>query len=186
MCKPIRTRNITSSGQDTDVNACCASNGRTNRIVRPAKRRVEPITRRLHHVAAVGFDRSIEGSTHLWERHPEAMKSVLARHDEVFARKPTDHTQQGILETTHRTSKRYENNQRVRIRSSSRAICRVHFGERVGSWDRSRGIPTPAQRLLSKNLSHAASKSVSLISRRVGSWSWNTCRVMFVSFQNPS
>jgi Mrp family chromosome partitioning ATPase len=30
---------------------------------------------------------------------------------------------QGILETTHRTSRRYENNPRVRIRSSFRAIC---------------------------------------------------------------
>src|SRR4051812_11808676 len=30
---------------------------------------------------------------------------------------------QGILETTHRTSRRYEQHPRVRIRSSFRAIC---------------------------------------------------------------
>ena len=28
----------------------------------------------------------IEGSTKLWERHPEAMQRALARHDEILRR----------------------------------------------------------------------------------------------------
>jgi hypothetical protein len=36
----------------------------------------------------------------------------------------------GILETTHRTSRRYEQHPRVRIRSSFRAVCAPRTRER--------------------------------------------------------
>jgi len=33
----------------------------------------------------------VEGSTRLWEEHPESMKSALARHDETLDRVISDH-----------------------------------------------------------------------------------------------
>jgi hypothetical protein len=48
----------------------------------------------------------------------------------AFAQKPT-RGQQGILETTHRTSRRYEHHPRVRITSSFTAIWRVLSDERM-------------------------------------------------------
>jgi class 3 adenylate cyclase len=34
----------------------------------------------------------IEGSTKLWERHPEAMQAALARHDELLRRAIEEHS----------------------------------------------------------------------------------------------
>jgi predicted ATPase/class 3 adenylate cyclase len=41
----------------------------------------------------------IEGSTHLWEKHPEAMKTALARHDEILREKIKAHRGH-IIKTT--------------------------------------------------------------------------------------
>jgi class 3 adenylate cyclase len=41
----------------------------------------------------------IEGSTHLWELYPEAMKPVLARHDAIL-RRAVESNQGHIVKTT--------------------------------------------------------------------------------------